>query len=144
MLTRRRRVVVLGHEATAASTATHGWHTATTCAPGPIARRNVIMCSMYSSSAEGAGLDRDVAGVVPVGDVDVVVGQHRAGGVAKQRGEMARHRRDEQHRGWASLHVFPEVQQRAERRASDDLLVHRDLALADLARRRCRTAADDA
>ena len=28
--------------ATAASTATQGWHTASTCAPGPIASRNLI------------------------------------------------------------------------------------------------------
>ena len=34
----------------AASAATHGWHTARTCAPGPIASRKAIRCVMYSSS----------------------------------------------------------------------------------------------
>jgi hypothetical protein len=39
-----------------------------------------------------------IAGVVPVGDVDVVVLQQRAHGLAQQRGEVARQRRHQQHR----------------------------------------------
>ena len=49
--------------------------------------------------AEGACGQRHVACVVPVGDVDIVVGQHGAHGVAQQRGEVARHRRHDQHLG---------------------------------------------
>ena len=36
--------------AVAASAATQGWHTATMCTPGPMARRNSITCRVYSSS----------------------------------------------------------------------------------------------
>ncbi len=39
---------------------------------------------------EAAGAHRHVAGVVPVGDVDVVIGQQGAHGAAQQRGEVAR------------------------------------------------------
>ena len=52
---------------------------------------------MYSSRPKRPARERHVARVVPVGDVDVVVGQHRAHGVAQQRREVARHRRDDQH-----------------------------------------------
>ena len=38
-----------------------------------------------------------VAGVVPVGDIDVVIGQQRMHGRAQQRGEMAGQRRHHQH-----------------------------------------------
>ena len=47
--------------------------------------------------AEGPVLETDVARVVPIGDVDVVIGQQRAHGVAQQRGEVARQRRHDQH-----------------------------------------------
>ena len=47
--------------------------------------------------AEAAVLERHIARVVPVGDVDVVVGQHRAHGAAQQRREMARQRRHQEH-----------------------------------------------
>ena len=40
--------------------------------------------------AEPAVHERDVAHVVPIGDVDVVLRQHRARGRAQQCGEMAR------------------------------------------------------
>ena len=61
--------------AIAASAATQGWQIATTCAPGPDARAGTrIRCSMYSSSPKRPAAQRHVARVVPVGDVDVVVG----------------------------------------------------------------------
>ena len=47
--------------------------------------------------AERAGGERHVAGVVPIGDVDVVVLQQGLDRVAQQRGEMARQRRHDQH-----------------------------------------------
>ena len=39
----------------------------------------------------------DVAGVVPVGDIDIRIGQQRGDGGPQQRRVMARHRRDQQH-----------------------------------------------
>ena len=45
---------------------------------------------------------RNVARVDPVGDVDVVLGQHVGDRAAQQRGVVARHRRDDQHLGVAS------------------------------------------
>ena len=39
---------------------------------------------------------RHHARVRPIGDVDVMIGQKRLDGAAQQRGEMARHRRDDQ------------------------------------------------
>ena len=47
--------------------------------------------------AEAARLDRHVARIGPVGDVDVVVPEQRLDRAAQQRGEMARQRRDHQH-----------------------------------------------
>ena len=46
---------------------------------------------------------RHVAGVAPVGDVDVVVRQHVADGAAQQRRIVPRHRRDHQHLGVVPL-----------------------------------------
>ena len=45
---------------------------------------------------ERAGRQRHVARILPVGDVDLVIGQERLDGAAQQRGEMARHRRHQQ------------------------------------------------
>src|SRR2546430_3559633 len=48
--------------------------------------------------AEAAMQERHVARIVPVGDVDVVLGQHRADGGAQQRGEMPGQRRHQKDR----------------------------------------------
>ena len=80
---------------------------------------------------EHAGTARHVAHVVPVGDVDVVLGQHGAHGGAQQRGEMAGQRRHHQHARLRHLDVLLEMQQRAERRDVRALLAHLDLAVAD-------------
>ena len=69
--------------------------------------------------------------VVPVGDVDVVLGQHGADGAAQQRREMARQRRDQQHARLLGVDVLLEMQERAERRDMRRLLAHLDLAVAD-------------
>ena len=117
--------------AAAASTATQGWQTATTCAPGPITSRNWIRWSTYSSKPKRPCSSGDVAHVVPVGDVDVVLGQHGPHGAAQQRREMAGQRRDQQHARLRGVDVLLEMQQRAERRDMRGLLAHRDLAVAD-------------
>ena len=59
--------------------------------------------------SEAARGQRHVARVVPVGDVDVVVGEHRLDGVAQERGEVSRHRRDDQHARAGFRHVLPEI-----------------------------------
>ncbi len=81
--------------------------------------------------AEPPGGERHVARVVPVGDEDVVVGEHRLNGVAQQGREVPRHGREQEHARLHRLDVLPEVQQRPERRAMEDLLAHRDVLAAD-------------
>ena len=51
--------------------------------------------------------ERHVAGIMPIGDVDVVVGQQGAHRAAQQRGEMARERRDDEHLGLLGIDVLP-------------------------------------
>ncbi len=80
--------------------------------------------------AEAAGGERHVARVVPVGDVDIVFGQHGAHGRAQQRGEMARQRRDQQDARLRLVDVLLEMQQRAERRHVGRFLPYRHLAIA--------------
>ena len=80
---------------------------------------------------EGTGFERHVARVVPVGDVDVVVRQQRANGVAQQRGEVARQRRHDQHARLRDVDVLLEPQQGAERQRQHRLLGHLDLAVTD-------------
>ena len=65
---------------------------------------------------EAPGLGRDVAGVLPVGDVQIVIRQHRPHGLAQQRREMAGHRRHQHHPGLLDGDVLAEMQQGAERR----------------------------
>ena len=60
--------------AAAASAATQGWQIAITCAPGPMHAEEVDQVLDVLVEAEAAGGERHVARVVPVGDVDVVVG----------------------------------------------------------------------
>jgi hypothetical protein len=83
---------------------------------------------------------RHHAGVDPVGDVDVLVRQQRAHGVAQQRGVVARQRRDDQHgrlRQRSELgggHVFLEMAELAERLVHDDFFDDADLAALDRGR----------
>ena len=86
---------------------------------------------IYSSKPKRPSLGRNVARIVPIGDVDVVFGQHGAHGGAQQRGEMAGQRRDQQHARLRLVDVLLEMQQRAERRHIGGLLGHRHLAVAD-------------
>ena len=79
---------------------------------------------------EIAGGERHVARVVPVGDVDVVLGQHRAHRVAQQRREVARHRRHQQYLRLLRLAVLGKVQQGAEGPDPGLLLAHENAAVA--------------
>ena len=66
--------------------------------------------------AEPSGRQRDIARVVPIGDVHVVVGEHRVHGAAQQRREMPGHGSDDQHARLARHRPrLAEMQQRAER-----------------------------
>ena len=84
--------------------------------------------------AEPAGGETDVAGIVPIGDVDVVLGEHGAHGGAQERREMTRQRRDQQHARLRHVDVFLEMQERPERRDVARLLAHRHFAVSDLHR----------
>ena len=55
-----------------------------------------------------------IARVDPVGDIDLVIAQHRLQRAAQQRREMARHRRDEQDFGFVGAGRFAEPPQVAE------------------------------
>ena len=81
--------------AVAASAATHGWQTAITWVSGPRTSSQRMRCSTYESKPKLPCAQRDVAGVVPVGDPHVLLGEQRAHGAAQQRGEVTGERRDE-------------------------------------------------
>ena len=114
--------------ATAASTATQGWHTATICAPGPSTSRKCDDVVDEVVEVEAAVLQPDVARIVPVGDVDVVLGEHRAHGAAQQGGEMARHRRHQQHPRLRRQQCPFQSAAGCKRRAMNRDLAHRDRA----------------
>ena len=87
---------------------------------------------------ERAVLDRHHPGVDPVGDVDVVLGQKRAHGVAQQRRVVPGERREHQHGGVVRAVLERlgqqalELEQPAERLRDLDALGHRDLVTRDL------------
>ena len=64
-----------------------------------MASRKRITWAMKSSSPNGRA-GGDVAGVVPIGDVHVVLRQHGAHGAAQQGGEVAGHGGDQHDLGW--------------------------------------------
>jgi hypothetical protein len=80
---------------------------------------------------EAAGMERNVARVMPVGDVDVVILQQRLHGAAQQRGEMAGHRRHQQHARLLGPVLLPEMQERAERGGEGDFLGDLQFLIAD-------------
>lgn len=81
---------------------------------------------------EATVLEADVARIVPVGDVDVVLGEQGAYGAAQQRGEVPRQRGHQQHPGLGEAVVLLEVQQRAEGPDVGGLLAHLHRAAAAL------------
>ncbi len=78
---------------------------------------------------ERAGAQRHVAGIVPVRDVHIAVGQHRLHGGAQQGREMAGHRGHQQHFRLRLQHVLLEPQQGAERRGEHRHFAHRDAVI---------------
>jgi len=88
--------LVCAMTAAATSVATQGWHTATTwrARADHFEKRDQMLDIIVE--AEAAGRERRVARIVPVGDVDVMLGQQRLDGVAQQRREMPRQRRHQQ------------------------------------------------
>ena len=80
---------------------------------------------------EAAGMKRNVARIVPVGDVDVVVLQQRLHGAAQQGREMAGHRRHQQQPRLLGRILLLEMQQRAERGGEGDFLGYLELLIAD-------------
>ena len=118
--------------AAAASACTQGWHTATTCAPGPMARRNQIRCSTYSSKPKrpcqmptSRALAQSVMCTSCSGSSTRTVSRSRvakwplSGATSSTLG--------------CGRHAFlGEAQERAERRGEDLLLAHRHHAVADL------------
>ena len=81
--------------------------------------------------AEAPGRNRRIARIVPVGDVDVMLGQHGFDGVAQQRREVTRERRDQEHARLLGDHVLGEMQERAEWRDVRGFLAHRHLLVRD-------------
>ena len=81
--------------------------------------------------AEPARGQRHVARIVPIGDVDIVVGQHGAHGRPQQCREVAGERRHHEDARLRRRDVLLEVQERAERRHMRRFLAHFDLAIAD-------------
>ena len=79
--------------------------------------------------AEPAGRHRNVTGIVPVGDIDVMLRQHGAHGPAQERREMARERRHDQDARLGGFDVLFEAKQRAERGDMGHLLGDLDLRL---------------
>ena len=81
--------------------------------------------------AEGTGFERNVAGIVPIGDVDVVVGEQGAHRIAQQRREVARQRRHDKNARLLDVDVLFEPQERPEGQRQDRLFGDLDLAVAD-------------
>ena len=123
---------------TAASTGTDGWHTAMTWQPGPSRRMKPTISSIMSSRSKRPSSHRHVAGIDPVGQVDVVVRQHGRHRAAQQRGEMPRQRRHHQQLRLVRLHRLAEVHQPAERMGLDGLLGDRHLRARRRSPGRCR------
>jgi glutathione S-transferase len=108
--------------AAAASADTEGWQIATMCERGPSSFMKAIRCSVYSSRPNFP--QRNVARIVPVGDIDVVILQQRFHRAAQQRRKVAGHWRHQQHARLRRRICLAEMQQRAERRREHDFLGH--------------------
>ena len=85
--------------AAAASTGTAGWQTAITCVFAPEILDELDDVIDEIVQIERARADRHHARVRPIGDVDIVLADHRLDRAAQQRRVMARKRRDDQHLG---------------------------------------------
>jgi hypothetical protein len=98
---------------------------------------------------ETAGRHRDMARVLPVGDVDLVIGQKGFHSATEQRGEVAGHGRYKQQAGLprckGRVDIAPEMHKPAERRSPDGFLDDRNAVAGNPGRlnaeRRFRVAA---
>ena len=81
--------------------------------------------------AEPAGFERHVAGVDPVGDVDVVIAKQRLASLRQKRREMPRQRRDDQDFRLRRVDVLAKVQKLPERQAQRNFLGDRHVAISD-------------
>ena len=130
MLRGRAACPVSDISAMVATSALHGWQTPTTWPPGPdvIEKADDVIDEFVE--AETSGIARDVARIVPVGDVDVVVRQERRDRVAQQGREMTRHRRHQQDARLHDVDSLFEMKKRAERRDERGLFRDRDHTMA--------------
>ena len=76
-------------------------------------------------------LQPDVSGIVPVSDVDVVIGEEHLRSAAQQGGEMPRHRRYQENARLRPRRLLLEAQQRTKRRLVNSRLAYSSLAAAD-------------
>src|SRR3984893_13456276 len=76
-------------------------------------------------------LQPDISRIVPVGDVDVVIGEEYLSSAAQQGGEMPRHRRYQQNARLRPRRLLLEAQQRTKRRLVNGRLAYRSLAPVD-------------
>src|SRR5450759_112136 len=73
----------------------------------------------------------NIAGILPVGDVNLMVTQHGAYRIAQQRRKMPRQRRDNQHLRLIHYSRFHKAQQAAKRLVRCHLLIYRHFAFSD-------------
>ena len=76
-------------------------------------------------------LQPDISRIVPVGDVDVVIGEEHLSSAAQQGGEMPRHRCYQQNARLRPRRLLLEAQQRTKRRLVNSRLAYSSLAAAD-------------
>ena len=74
---------------------------------------------------------RHIAGVLPIGDVDVVIPQQRLQGAAQQGGEVTGHRCHQQHPGAGHRSILAKMQERGKRHIERDFLGDRDILVTD-------------
>jgi hypothetical protein len=84
--------------------------------------------------AEAPGREGHVAGIAPVGDIDVAIGQHGLHGGAQKGCEMAGHGGGQQHLGLRRQRVLLETEQACERGFEHHVLAHGDATIGDLHR----------
>ncbi|MPL92321.1 hypothetical protein SDC9_38419 [bioreactor metagenome] len=131
---RRRRVAVLGHHCGCGKRLHAGLAHREHMRPRADLFHEADQIGDVILDTEAARRQRRVAGIRPVGDVDVMVAQQRAHRARQQRGEMARERRRHQHLRQRRVEVAREMQQPAEGQLERYLLAHRPLAPVDLHR----------
>jgi len=80
---------------------------------------------------ERAVLEADIASIVPVGDIDVMIGEEHLRRPAQQGGKMPRHRRHQKDARLRDCEVFFETQQGTKGRSMNHGLAYGDTTSAD-------------